>query len=390
MVQTTGLDIPFIIVSGTIGEEAAVEALKAGANDFIMKGRYSRLAPAIERELREANERHRRRRAEASWRESESRFTTAFERSPNAMALLGADARYLEINRRSCSSRASTGMRRSARTAAELGLWADEDDAGQVVAALRDSGQVSGAEVRVRSRTGKLKTGLVSIETVQLNEQRCLLMSFLDITDRKTSELALAASHRELSRAYDTTLTGWARALELRDAETEGHSQRVTDLTLRMAAAAGMTDEELTHVRRGALLHDIGKMGVPDSILLKPGPLTDEEWDVMRLHPRYAYEMLLPIEFLRPALEIPLSHHERWDGSGYPSGLKGEEIPVAARLFAVVDVWDALSSARPYKEPWPADRIIAHIRAASGSHFDPAVIPLFERSLAAAVMEAAA
>ncbi|HLE26688.1 MAG TPA: HD-GYP domain-containing protein, partial [Anaerolineales bacterium] len=141
--------------------------------------------------------------------------------------------------------------------------------------------------------------------------------------------------------------------------------------------AMGMSDAERVHLRRGALLHDIGKMGVPDAILLKPGPLTDEEWEIMRKHPVYAYEMLLPILYLRPALEIPYYHHEKWDGTGYPHGLKGEQIPLAARIFAVVDVWDALRSDRPYRPAWPAEKVQEHIRSLAGTHFDPQVAKMF-------------
>jgi putative nucleotidyltransferase with HDIG domain len=188
----------------------------------------------------------------------------------------------------------------------------------------------------------------------------------------------LQKSNVDLSRAYDTTLDGWSRALDLRDKETEGHSARVTEMTLRLARFMGFSEESLTHVRRGALLHDIGKMGIPDSILLKPGPLTDEEWVIMKMHPVYAVELLSPIEYLRPALDIPYCHHEKWDGSGYPRGLSGEQIPLAARIFALVDVWDALRSDRPYRAAWTLERVREHVRAGSGSHFDPAVVEAFE------------
>jgi PAS domain S-box-containing protein len=188
---------------------------------------------------------------------------------------------------------------------------------------------------------------------------------------------SMQRSHAELTHAYDTTLEGWARALELRDKETEGHSQRVTELTVRLARRMGLGEAQLAHIRRGALLHDIGKMGIPDSILLKPGPLTDEEWEVMRRHPRYAYDMLAPVAYLGPALDIPYAHHERWDGSGYPRGLKGEQIPLAARIFAVVDVWDALRFDRPYRAAWPAEQVRARIRELSGIHFDPQVVEAF-------------
>lgn len=187
----------------------------------------------------------------------------------------------------------------------------------------------------------------------------------------------LQLSNTELALAYDTTLQGWSRALDLRDKETEGHSRRVTEATLRLARALGVAGDELLHARRGALLHDIGKVGIPDAILLKPGPLTDEEWDIMRRHPVYAYELLSPIEFLRSSLDIPYCHHEKWDGTGYPRGLKGEHIPFSARIFAVVDVWDALRSDRPYRAAWTEERVRAHIRSLSGTHFDPRVVAAF-------------
>jgi putative two-component system response regulator len=160
-------------------------------------------------------------------------------------------------------------------------------------------------------------------------------------------------AHQALAVAYDATLEGWSKALDLRDRETEGHTRRVTELTLALCRRVGIPEEELVHVRRGALLHDIGKLGVPDQILLKPAALSEDEWVVMRRHPEYAHAMIEPIAFLRPALPIPLCHHERWDGQGYPRGLRGEEIPLVARLFAVVDVWDALRSDRPYRPAWP-------------------------------------
>ena len=187
----------------------------------------------------------------------------------------------------------------------------------------------------------------------------------------------LQRSNMELTLAYDTTIEGWSRAMDLRDSETEGHSRRVTDLTLQVALEMGISDDQFLHIRRGALLHDIGKIGIPDNILLKPGALTEEEWIVMKRHPEYAYNMLFPISYLRPAIDIPHCHHEKWDGTGYPRGLKGEEIPLSARIFAVVDVWDALRSERPYRKAWPEDKVIAHIRALSGTHFDPAVVEIF-------------
>ena len=187
----------------------------------------------------------------------------------------------------------------------------------------------------------------------------------------------LQRSNRNLIDTYDATIESWARLLDLRDQETEGHSRRVAEMSLRLAQTRGIGRSDMVPMRRGALLHDIGKMAVPDSILLKPGSLTDEERRIMRLHPEYAYEMLSPIEFLRPALDIPYCHHEKWDGSGYPRGLQGENIPLVARIFAIVDVWDALRSDRPYRTGWPNEKVEQYIKAHSGTHFDPDITPKF-------------
>jgi HD-GYP domain-containing protein (c-di-GMP phosphodiesterase class II) len=183
----------------------------------------------------------------------------------------------------------------------------------------------------------------------------------------------LQRSNTEITSAYDATIEGWSRALDMRDHETEGHTQRVVRLTIQLAKQLQIPSKNLIHLRRGAALHDIGKMGIPDRILHKPGPLTEEEWNIMRQHPNYAYELLSPIEYLRPAMEIPCQHHERWDGSGYPSGLKGDEIPLPARLFAVVDVFDALVSDRPYRSAWPKQAALDYIREGKGILFDPTI-----------------
>lgn len=192
----------------------------------------------------------------------------------------------------------------------------------------------------------------------------------------------LQARNQELRDSYETTLEGWSHALDLRDKETEGHTLRVTELTLHIAKAMGFSAEQLVHVRRGALLHDIGKMGVPDYILHKAGPLTEAEWESMKRHPGYAFELLSPIKYLEGALDIPHHHHEKWDGTGYPDGLKGEDIPLAARIFAVVDVYDALTSDRPYRESWSKARALEYIRSEAGRHFDPTVVDIFLKELA--------
>jgi HD-GYP domain-containing protein (c-di-GMP phosphodiesterase class II) len=187
----------------------------------------------------------------------------------------------------------------------------------------------------------------------------------------------LQRSNMELAIAYDATIEGWSRAMDLRDEETEGHTQRVVNTTLKLASDFDFPDEMLMNIRRGALLHDIGKLGVPDRILLKPGKLTDEEWNIMKKHPTFAFEMLAPIEYLNQAINIPYCHHEKWDGTGYPRGISGEQIPLEARIFAVVDVWDAITSDRPYRKAWPKEKAVDYIRSLAGSHFDAAIVEKF-------------
>ncbi|MBL8079275.1 MAG: transporter substrate-binding domain-containing protein [Anaerolineales bacterium] len=197
-----------------------------------------------------------------------------------------------------------------------------------------------------------------------------VLVSIQDISELKQAE-------QDLVIAYDTTIEGWAKALELKDKETEGHSRRVTKLTLQVAQAMGIKEKQLVDIRRGTILHDIGKMSIPDEILRKNGSLTAEERKIVEKHPQIAYELLKDIPHLKNAIEIPYSHHEKWDGSGYPQGLKGEEIPLTARIFAIVDVWDALSSDRPYREAWDRERVIEYLRNESGKHFDPNIVDKF-------------
>jgi putative two-component system response regulator len=253
LLNERALDIPFIIVSGVISEETAVDCMKQGAADYLLKDRLTRLGKAVERALEQKS--------------------------------------------------------------------------------LRD--------------------------------------------EQHTSQQALRLAHSELAEAYEATIEGWSRALDLRDKETEDHTQRVARKSVQLARVLKVPESQIVHIRRGSLLHDIGKMGIPDDILLKPGPLTPEEWEQMRKHPTYAYELLHPIEYLRPALDIPYYHHERWDGSGYPFGLRGEQIPLAARIFAVVDVWDALRSDRPYRKKLPQGEVIAYLKEQAGVLFDPRMVELF-------------
>ena len=187
----------------------------------------------------------------------------------------------------------------------------------------------------------------------------------------------LQRSNFELSLAYNATIEAWSRTLDLRDRETEGHTRRVTDITVRFAAMAGLKDADLIHIRRGATLHDIGKVVIPDNILFKPGPLDHLEWETMRQHPKYAVDLLSPIKYLEPAMEIPHWHHEKWDGTGYPDRLGGKDIPYSARMFALADVYDALRSNRPYRSAWPKEDVVQYIESQAGQHFDPNLVPEF-------------
>src|SRR6185436_5645118 len=187
----------------------------------------------------------------------------------------------------------------------------------------------------------------------------------------------LQRSNVELSLAYDATIEGLSRALDLRDKETKEHTFRVTDITVKLATRLGVGGPDLVHIRRGAILHDIGKVAIPDEILFKPGPLAEDEWNIMRRHPSIAVDLLSPVTYLAPALDIPHWHHEKWNGTGYPDQLSGNQIPFSARLFALVDVYDALISNRPYRSAWSKSDAIQYIESQSGKHFDPKIVPEF-------------
>ncbi len=256
-------------------------------------------------------------------------------------------------------------------------------DAGSYPQAIANEGFVTQYALPLIAK-GQIKGVLQVFHRAPLDPDR----DWLDYMETLAGQAAIAVdsaemfdqlqrSNIELMLAYDTTLEGWSRALDLRDKATEGHTQRVAEIVVCLARVMGVRETEVLQIRRGALLHDIGKMGIPDSILLKPGPLTDSEWEIMRRHPEYAYDMLSRILYLSAALDIPRYHHEKWDGAGYPHGLKGEQIPLAARIFAVVDVWDALRSDRPYRVAWSEEKVVAHIRSRAGMDFEPRVVDAF-------------
>ncbi len=547
LLKESGKRIPFIMLSGTITEESAVESLKAGAHDFIVKGKLTRLLPAIERELQEANLRKAHNQMADTLKEKEHRLHQIFESEPQCVQILDKNNILLEINPAGLSLievssvdevigtsvleyilpehhgkiqsltkgvfqgesgklqyaiKGKKGTHRWLETHA-VPLRSNAGNITELLAITRDITEQKNAEEKIRQQLQRLEalhnidiaiTGSMDMKVTLkivldqvinqlridsaviliLNPTTQILNHYLDIGFRsinirkvslrigeglagkivlnRTTQYVnnlnnikdfirapllkeeqfvsyfgipliakgqvkgvleifhrkelkpdndwinymntlagqaaiaidnsilfegLQRSNIELIRAYDTTLEGWSNALDLRDKETEGHTKRVTEVTLQLARIINYPDGDLIHIRRGALLHDIGKMGIPDNILLKPGPLTDEEWVIMRKHPVYAFELLSPIEFLRNSLDIPYCHHEKWNGTGYPRGLKGEQIPHSARIFAIVDVWDALNSDRPYRKAWLKDKIEQYIISETNTQFDPQIAKVF-------------
>ena len=555
VLKSTSLDLPFLIISGTIGEESAVNALKAGAHDFIIKGKFARLGPALEREIREAKVRQERRQAEEALREKEHLLSEAqrighigswsldilrdtLQFSDEMYRLLDVspdefqhDSQGLlnviySADRPSASQwmeeikagrqtkeldfrilRSNGELRyihcRGAIVFDEIGILRNfvgtaqdiserklsEIQISQQIArltALRTIDQaitssfdlrftldivltqvitqlqVDAASILIldptgqtleyratrgfrsqairdlqlniaKSYAGRAVTERHLIRIEDLNDQPNLLTAapmlagedfvtyfavpliargkvqgvlevfhrsalqpypeWIDFLETLAGQGAIAIDNAmllenlqimnfELEQAYDATIEGWSHALDLRDRETEGHTLRVTQMALELARLMGIREDKLVQMRRGGLLHDIGKLGVPDSVLLKPGPLTDEETEIMRMHPQFAYDWLAPIAYLSEAIEIPYCHHEKWDGTGYPRGLKGEAIPLTSRIFAVADVWDALTSGRPYRGAWSHEAVINYIRENSGLHFDPQVVEVFLKNTA--------
>ena len=331
-----------------------------------------------------------RKRAEEILHESEERFRTLIEQSSEGIALVGEAGNILEWNR---AMEQITGILQT--KAAHLPVWDIQlqmipseyrslhsaDSIKTLFSKALQTGNLpqlgKRLEVEIQTTSGERKTVTQTIFTIKTAGGYRIGSIVLDITERKHAEEALQQANQNLRLSYDATIEGWSNALDLRDKETEGHTQRVIDLTMELAREMGISEADWIHVRRGALLHDIGKMGVPDHILLKPDELTDEEWQIMRQHPVYAYNLLSRIDFLRPALDIPRYHHEKWDGFGYPDGLKGEQIPLAARIFAIVDVWDALISDRPYRKAWSEKKALDYICKQSGQYFDPKIVEKF-------------
>lgn len=321
----------------------------------------------------------------AALAESEQRYRSLVENSPEGIVVY-SESRLIYLNRAALALLgAQTEQQLLGRPVLDM-VHPDWRNKARERARLSQQGQDSDLAEFQYLRIDGSSVDVEAVSTSIVFEGKAAGQVLIrDITERKRAVAEVDRLHSELKQAYeltlnayDATIEGLSRALDYRDHETEGHSRRVTELSLCLARLLGMKEEELIHLRRGALLHDIGKIAVPDRVLLKSGPLDDSEWEIMRRHPVYAHEMLSPIAFLRPALDIPYCHHEKWDGTGYPRCLQGEQIPLAARLFAVVDVWDALRSNRPYRKAWPRERVLDHLEELAGTHFDPQIIVAFK------------
>lgn len=381
ILQEHNLDIPFIVVSGTISEEVAVRCMKLGASDYLLKDRLTRLGPAIEQALEQKKLREEQRRAQVQLR----LLSSAVEQSTEGIAVTDLQGNFLFVNQALAEMH---GYTQDELKGKHVSVFHTQEQYRLIELAherVLERGEFTGEIERiVRNRSVFPSQTHLSLLRDEHGRPIGMIRTARNITSQKKADAKiqdllreLKQSNLELGAAYDATLEGWVRFLDLRDHNTEGHTQRVTRVTLDLARRVGYSEKHIVHLRRGALLHDIGKMGIPDEILQKKGPLDEREWKIMRKHPEFAFEMLAPIDFLRPALDIPYYHHERWDGSGYPNNLSGKRIPLAARLFAVVDVWDALNSDRPYRPAWPVEKTRDYIRGQAGSHFDPEIVPIF-------------
>jgi PAS domain S-box-containing protein len=372
---------PIIIMTSYGNERNAVEVMKSGALDYIIKSSESMMdMPHIaERAIQQWQSMREQEQMQITLAEREAQFRLLAENSSDMISRHDSDGVFRYVSPASASL---LGYKPEELTGKSFVTFIHPEDLPGIMDLLT-SPEWSDTTVTIPYRARHKNGEYIWLETTarqffdEKSQKRELQASSRDITERKRSQEALQRAHTDLQDAYDKTIEGWVHALDLRDRETEGHTQRVSQMAVKLARQLGCTEEEIVHIRRGALLHDMGKMGIPDEILQKPGPLTGDEWEIMCRHPQYAYQMLSPIHYLKQAVIIPYYHHERWDGSGYPHKLKGKDIPLDARLFAVVDVWDALSSDRPYRKRMPPGDVLEHLNQEAGRLFDPEIVETF-------------
>ncbi len=372
---------PVIIMTSYGNMTNAVDVMKSGALDYIVKSSESMtdMPHIAERAIQQWQILQQQASMQIALSESEAQFRLMAENSSDMISKHDTTGIFIYV---SPACRALLGYEPEELIGTPITQLIYPEDASQLIDLLATPNW-DGVTTTINYRAHRKNGEYVWLETTARlffdnnSQKQEFQASSRDITERKQSQEALQKAHTDLQEAYDKTIEGWVLALDLRDRETEGHTQRVTEMTLKLAHILNCTADELIHIRRGALLHDMGKMGIPDEILQKPGPLTDDEWVIMRRHPQYAYQMLSPINYLSQALIIPYYHHERWDGSGYPHKLKGKDIPLHARFFAVVDVWDALQSDRPYRKGLPSKEIVEYLQKEAGRLFDPEIVDIF-------------
>jgi PAS domain S-box-containing protein len=367
-------EVPILMVTGLDDRESRLQAIQAGADDFISKPFDS---TELRSRIRTVTRLNRYRRL----MDERSRFERVFELAPDGLMIVNDVETIILTNN-------------ALRRMLDPDGTSEQPIVGQSLRAFIPPEFIASNEEGFQRFIDRGSHGKrFEIEMVRVDGTRfaaevmsgymvwdstpAAQVSVRDVTERSECEEQVEKSMNDINLAYDATLVGMVRALDQRNRETEGHTHRVTEMTIRLARALNIQGEDLEHIRRGAMLHDIGKLCIPEDILFKPGPLTEEEWAIVRQHPTYAYEWLYPIVHLRPALDIPYCHHEKWDGTGYPRGLKGEEIPLAARLFAIVDVWESLRSRRPYRYAWDETTVRGHIRSLAGSHFESRLVETF-------------
>lgn len=373
LVRSAKQHLPIIVMTSHGNERVAVEAIRAGALDYVVKSEYilADMPHIAERAIQQWQLLNERTEMESSLRKNEEMLHTVVNNAPLVLFALDHEGRFTLSEGRGLSI---------------LNLHPGE----MVGRSVEEIYARSPAMINsiYRALQGEAHSEVIDVSGVQLDSwfspvqntdgrPQGVIGVSTDVTARMQAEEQLQNALRQLSEAYEATIEGWAKALELRERETAGHSRRVVELTLELARRMGIPEEKMQAVRYGSLLHDIGKLAVPDHILLKPSSLSEDEWTIMRQHPIYSMQLLSGIAYLSAAIDIPYNHHESWDGSGYPRGLKGEEIPLSARIFAAVDVWDALTSDRPYRLAWSREATLTHICRQSGTKFDPQVVRTF-------------